>query len=374
MNDQATEPSEEELPDPLYTPDMLGGLVGFQHLIDFLVAPEATNTLNLRNIVVLVDRNPEHHATNLSRGIQEDGSRREGCPGCYRRLLTRFFHESQEELAAWWWDPARTETQRRDRLEEVQDDHVNATNAIRTMPDMNTFINNGRRFHTALYALDNLIDTGPGVMAENCDQMVEYLREISHLFGPINIVASIHHGFTHKIRLGGELTRGQIPDFVNRIQDFLADDLRWIFYACSTAGDDQHPYPALDPDPDARPFAAAFQHHLAGQKPQAEVWGHLGPGDTLERPYLVRFRGEAGQQTAVSLFDHCLSGAERLDEAYRLFKPILMDAFRTIGYGQGDWPSPEHAIQYLPFWPLDFEQTSLQAKCLEAWRARTGGG
>jgi hypothetical protein len=350
------------LPDPLYQASMFSS----NRLPSvFLTAFDSTSTLHLRNIVVLFDQNPDHHATNLSRGIAEDGDRSAGCPWCYQRLLSRFFHNHQEELAAWWWEDGRTGAQRLEKLEAVKEDHASAVTRdenpvlIGTMPDMTTFQNRGQSLHRELDAIDNVLN--PGAMRESMDEVVAFLRNVHQLFGTINVIASVHHGFSNKIHLGGVLTNEQIDSFVDRIQEFLAEDIRWVFYACSTAGDDQQPYQPANP-----PFAARFQESLARTKPQAEAWGHLGPGDTLERPYMVRFR--AGN--AISLFDHCLQGAERIGDAYNLFKRILHRAFQDMGYGQNNFPGPEDAIHFIPLWPVDFEQTSLQERCLEAWRRR----
>jgi hypothetical protein len=367
MVNGASESSGNELPDPLYQASAFSSN-RMGNLLEFLATHDATSTFHFRNVVVLYDQNPEHHATNLIRGITENGSQSAGCRWCYQRLLSRFFHNHQEELAAWWHEEGRTDVQRRERLEAVKEDHANAVNRsenpvpLGTMIDMSTFLNRGQGLHRELDAIDNLLN--PGAMRESMDEVASFIISVGRLFGPINIIASVHHGFTNKIHLGGELTNGQIDSFVDRIQEFLADDIQWIFYACSTAGDDQQPY-----QPDDPPFAQRFQQSLARTKPQAETWGHLGPGDTLERPYLVRFRGG----TAVSLFDHCLQGAERLGDAYNLFKRTLRGAFQDMGYGQGDWPSPEDAIHFIPLWPVDFEQTSLQRRCLEAWRRRLEG-
>ena len=367
MVNEPVESAGSELPDPLYRASTFSSN-RLGNLLNFLAAPESTNTFHLRNTVVLYDQNPEHHVTRLIGNIAENGGRSGGCLWCYQRLLSRFFHNHQVELAAWWWEEGRTDDQRRERLEAVKEDHASAVNreehpvVIGTMPDMSTFQNRGQSLHSELDAIDNILN--PGAMRESVDEVANFIISVGRLFGPINIIASVHHGFSNKIHLGGELTNGQIDSFVDRIQEFLADDIRWIFFACSTAGDDQHPY-----QPDTSPFAQRFQQSLARTKPQAETWGHLGPGDTMERPYLVRFRGGG----AVSLFDHCLQGAERLGDAYNLFKPTLRRSFEDMGYGQGDWPSAEDAIHFIPLWPVDFEQTALQRRCLEAWRRRLEG-
>lgn len=367
MGNGANGQAESDLPDPLFQASTFSSN-RFGNLLNFFATYGATCTLHLRNVVVLYDQNPHHHATRLINNITENGGRSGGCLWCYERLLSRFFDDDQQELAAWWHEEGRTEVQRREKLEEVKEDHANAVNrqenpvSIGTMPDMSTFQNRGQTLRTELDAIDNLLN--PGAMRQSIDEVAEFITSVGRLFGPIHVIASIHHGFTNKIHLGGELPNGQIDSFIDRIQEFLADDIRWIFYACSTAGDDQQPYQPGDP-----PFAQRFQQSLARTKPQAETWGHLGPGDTLERPYLVRFR----DGSAVSLFDHCLQGAERLGEAYNLFKPILRRAFQDMGYGQNNFPDPEDAIHFIPLWPIDFEQTSLQRRCLEAWRRRLEG-
>jgi hypothetical protein len=358
MVDEASETTESTLLDPLYQVSAFSSN-RFGNLLNFLATHDATSTFHLRNVVVLYDQNPEHHVTRLIDNITDNGGRSGGCLWCYQRLLSRFFHNNQQELAAWWHEEGRTDVQRRERLEAVKEDHAVL---IGTMPDMSTFQNRGQSLHGELDAIDNLLN--PGAMRQSMDEVATFLRNVGQLFGPINMIASIHHGFSNKIHLGGELTNGQIDSFVDRIQEFLADDIRWVFYACSTAGDDQHPY-----QPDDPPFGQRFQQSLARTKSQAETWGHLGPGDTMERPYLVRFK----EGTAVSLFDHCLQGAERLGDAYNLFKPILRRAFQDMGYGQNGFPSPEDAIHFIPLWPVEFEQTSLQRRCLEAWRRRLGG-
>jgi hypothetical protein len=364
MVDEVPESTGSELPDPLYQAGMFSSN-RLGNLLNFLATHDATSTFHLRNVVVLYDQNPEHHATRLIDNITDNGGRSGGCLWCYQRLLSRFFHNSQQELAAWWHEEGRTDAQRRERLEAVKGDHASAITRgehpvlIGTMPDMSTFQNRGETLREELDALDNLLN--PGAMGESVDQVAEFITSVGRLFGPINIIASIHHGFTNRIHLGGELTNGQIDSFVDRIQEFLADDIRWIFYACSTAGDDQQPY-----QPDQPPFAQRLQQSLARTKSQAETWGHLGPGDTMERPYLVRFRGG----TATSLFDHCLQGAQRMGDAYNLFYSVLRRAFQDMGYGQNNFPSPEDATHFIPLWPVDFEQTSLQRRCLEAWRRR----
>jgi len=367
MVDEAPESTGSELPDPLYQASMFSSN-RMGTLLNFLATHDATSTFHLRNVVVLYDQNPEHHATRLIDNIADNGGRSGGCLWCYQRLLSRFFHNHQEELAAWWHEEGRTNDQRREKLEAVKEDHASAITRevdpvlIGTMPDMSTFRNRGETLREELDALDNLLN--PGEMGESVDQVAEFITSVGRLFGPINIIASIHHGFTNKIHLGGELTNGQIDSFVDRIQEILADDIRWIFYACSTAGDNQQPY-----QPDEPPFAQRFQQSLARTKSQAETWGHLGPGDTMERPYLVRFRGG----TATSLFDHCLHGAQRIGDAYNLFYSVLRRAFQDMGYGQDGWPTPEDATHFIPLWPVDFEQTSLQGRCLEAWRRRLEG-
>lgn len=367
MGNGAPEQTVSDLPDPLYQASSFSSN-RMGNLLNFLTTHDATSTFHLRNVVVLYDQNPEHHATRLMGNITVNGGRSGGCLWCYERLLERYCHDHQEELAAWWWEEGRTDAQRRERLEAVKEDHANAVNrqenpvSIGTMPDMSTFRNRGQSLQGELDAIDNPLN--PGAMGCCMDEVVEFIESIGRLFGPIHIIASIHHGFTNKIHLGGELPNGQIDSFIDRIQEFLADDIRWIFYACLTAGDNQQPYQPGDP-----PFAQRFQQSLARTKPQAETWGHLGPGDTMERPYLVRFR----DGSAVSLFDHCLQGADRLGDAYNLFKPILRRAFQDMGYGQNGFPDPEGAIHFIPLWPVDFEQTSLQRRCLEAWRRRLGG-
>ncbi|MBS3919718.1 MAG: hypothetical protein KG012_12625 [Deltaproteobacteria bacterium] len=364
MVDEAPESTGSELPDPLYQASAFSSN-RLGNLLNFLATHDATSTFHLRNVVVLYDQNPEHHATNLIRGITRSGGRSGGCNWCYQRLLSHFFSNSQQELTDWWWEEGRTDDQRRERLEEVKQDHADAINntttplPLGTMTDMSTFQNRGQNLHRELDAIDNVLN--PGAMRESMDEVASFITSVGRLFGPINVIASVHHGFTNKIHLGGELTNGQIDSFIDRIQEFLADDIRWVFFACSTAGDDQQPY-----QPATSPFAQRFQQSLTRTKSQAEVWGHLGPGDTLERPYLVRFK----VGTAVSLFDHCLQGAERIGDAYNLFKPLLRRAFQDMGYGENDFPSPEDAIHFIPLWPVDFEQTSLQRRCLEAWRQR----
>ena len=360
------------------------------------VAPEMVTEMRLIRCAVIVDANPAHHKANLKLG--PDGSYAAGCRKCYDALAPDIVALGSD--SAEFRQAVEEQEEEHKRANAVDPDNPQSRGDIRDMPDLNTLGPEGEkwaRFYAAARPAARVIDLV---------EVVDFLREASDQGRhPINVVACISHGVTDRVFLGGEINKAllannrhkkNVRDFIAEIRDFLAPDVRWILYACLTAGEDPNAR-GIYPNSGGRDtLAAEFLNQLAARgKNLAEVWGHVGAGPALARPYWRRFRSadlveaRPWSEPLVTLFDYCFppeycnemaellpgQGTAANDiraNAYSIFKDTLGKALRaptsneTLGLGLTHVEMTPSV--HIPMWTSDPDISLLDEACQEAWR------
>jgi hypothetical protein len=239
-------------------------------------------------------------------------------------------------------------------------------------------------------------------------QVVQALRTASDNGNrKINAVAFACHGEPFELIVGPNGIRlRDVSALLDQTQDFLADDVRFVLYACSGGGKNptgfraaggstttQYPGQAAGQAPGLDSIAYALCKGLLERgKTGAEVWGHVDSGNAFERSQLRRFR--ARDCTVLTLFDFCFppgyveqafrreraaAGARapapptaahlstRLKVAYENFSNILISAIQTARVkaklSRDDVKGADGVISPLPMWPVDLETTDLPTRC-----------
>ena len=405
------------------------------------LAPDTMNRFRLLRAVVLADANPNHHKANLV--IGPDGERQGGCQICYddlaasgfvnawksalqsrrseaaRQFAGRVFNrrdpEKDRQLRERAIERQAIQTTMEDfkrRFEEAEEAHSRVRPVVAEMPDLKHLPTEGGIWGDLYQAVAPASVDGSQRRVKavaSINEIIAFLDEASASGRtPIHVVACLCHGTRERALIGGEILRDDrrqlLPSettatrFVTDVERFLAPDVRWIFYACGTGGQDLKNGAYPEPDGVSRPnrqqpdglpvMALKFQQQLARTKPQAEVWGHLGKGDALTRPYWRRFRSPAFASSAdtapvVSLFDVCFppeyvdqwvtesnSASEIRQQMYGDFKENLLTALRPPDFAssfRGISSTRSNPIVHLPMWPVDFEHTELARFCQAAW-------
>jgi len=364
------------------------------------LTPSDINRLLIRTVVCLYDANRAHHKNNLR--ISNEGVRTEevGCNRCFVNYLTPLvLTGGQSQFAAAW--RALTPEERGNRVETAESQHKASTDDIATMNDMKNEIEQGGKTWGNQWQADK---TYPVTSVED---VINKLQTAYDLHGTINVLACVMHGVPNQFSLGGTIRDGAVPSaeglsvtaFVERIKNYLAEDILWILYACGTAGlglgngeerNGGHARLGLEitrGQEGGRHTVAAALHdalHAKG-KVRATVWGHTGYGVATQRPYWRRYRDPGAH--AVSLFEMCFNEAFVNDEYIRLgphspwnsanavraemfgasqFRLILIEALREMNAGT-------QGVRDIPLWSLVFadpERTRLPERCQAIWKRR----
>jgi len=397
-------------------------------LIRFM--PNQMGDYRLLRTVVIADENPAHHKATLN--INNDGSRAGGCERCYNALVATYVNwgthfrtllatkrtEIEQERAAAGRSPLpepklaaqakkRTMNALKPEIEAQENAHLAANAPAPTHPrgtlsgmsDVASLASEGMAW-AEIYR-----PVRPLKKVINVQEVIDFLEEASDSGRhPINIVASLSHGTQDRVLLGGTIRRDlgrntrsdpnekKVSDFVDMIKDFVAPDIRWIFYACLTAGEDNEESGTY-PDPDGVGTVVQRFHlelESSALKPEAEVWGHVGPGEATTRPYWRRFRtadlaADAATENVATLFNICfpedyvnywvsrphLTANEIRGNMYIYFKQTLSRALQPDGIPDENNPrvpnTRKNAIVHIPMWPMDPEYTELPRFCQHAW-------
>jgi len=364
------------------------------------VAPNVINDCRLRRCAVIVDANPAHHKANLVTG--DDGSYRSGCRTCFDALSRT--HNIAALNAAQLSQAIEAQEDQHRLANAVNPNDPRSRGSIGDMPDLNTLQPEGARWAQCYAAVR------PAIQVIDLAEVVRFLREASDQGrNPLNVVASISHGTQDWVFLGGAIHKTlprndnqqkNVGHLVAEIRDFLAPDIRWILYACLTAGGNPGGNGIYPDNGGSDTVAAELLNQLvANGKTHAEVWGHVGAGQALARPYWRRFRSQnlvrerPWSAPLTSLFDLCFPAeffAQMADHipgrfprendiranAYGLFKQLLDTALQapaareTVGLGLTH--VEQNPSIHIPMWVFDLEDTSLAAACQEAWKNHPG--